>query len=138
MTSADTAARAAEHEQIRARLRSEYLASPADRPASTARGLHHTPGGCFDGPATLVDVAAERRAGHRGHRPPVLHLDLLPRARRGAVRDRDRPAGFTVDEPLLTLGRHLKLPPWLEPNREQIARALPTLQLPDNDQENTR
>ncbi len=43
----------------------------------------------------------------------------------------DQP-GFTVDEPLLTLGRHLKLPPWLEPSREQIARALPTLQVPDD------
>ena len=29
--------------------------------------------------------------------------------------------GFAVDEPLLELGRHLKLPPWLEPDREQIA-----------------
>jgi glyoxalase family protein len=37
--------------------------------------------------------------------------------------------GFSVDEPLLELGRHLKLPPWLEPNREQIAAALPQLQL---------
>ena len=37
--------------------------------------------------------------------------------------------GFDVDEPLLELGRHLKLPPWLEPDREQIAAALPPLQL---------
>ena len=37
--------------------------------------------------------------------------------------------GFAVDEPLLELGRSLKLPPWLEPNREQIASALPPLQL---------
>jgi glyoxalase family protein len=37
--------------------------------------------------------------------------------------------GFAVDEPLLELGRSLKLPPWLEPDREQIARALPPLQL---------
>ena len=44
----------------------------------------------------------------------------------------DQP-GFTVDEPLLTLGRDLKLPPWLEPSREQIAAALPTLQLPDDE-----
>jgi glyoxalase family protein len=40
----------------------------------------------------------------------------------------DRP-GFDVDEPLLELGRHLKLPPWLEPDREQIQRALPPLQV---------
>jgi glyoxalase family protein len=44
----------------------------------------------------------------------------------------DQP-GFTVDEPLLTLGRALKLPPWLEPSREQIAAALPTLHLPADD-----
>lgn len=40
----------------------------------------------------------------------------------------DRP-GFDVDEPLLELGRHLKLPPWLEPDREQIQRSLPPLQV---------
>ena len=35
--------------------------------------------------------------------------------------------GFDIDEPLLELGRALKLPPWLEPTREQIAAALPRL-----------
>ncbi|HEY2190832.1 MAG TPA: VOC family protein [Actinomycetospora sp.] len=43
----------------------------------------------------------------------------------------DRP-GFDVDEPLLELGRHLRLPPWLEPTREQIERALPPLRLGDD------
>jgi glyoxalase family protein len=37
--------------------------------------------------------------------------------------------GFAIDEPLLELGRNLKLPPWLEPSREQIAAGLPPLQL---------
>lgn len=37
--------------------------------------------------------------------------------------------GFATDEPLLELGRSLKLPPWLEPDREQIAAALPPLRL---------
>ncbi len=41
------------------------------------------------------------------------------------------PPGFTADEPLLELGRALKLPPWLEPSREAIAANLPTLKLPD-------
>ncbi|RZU11215.1 glyoxalase family protein [Kribbella rubisoli] len=41
----------------------------------------------------------------------------------------DQP-GFTVDEPLLELGQHLKLPPWLEPNREQIQNTLPSLRVP--------
>lgn len=35
--------------------------------------------------------------------------------------------GFATDEPLLELGRALKLPPWLEPSREQIARTLPAI-----------
>ncbi|WP_243788162.1 ring-cleaving dioxygenase [Saccharopolyspora gloriosae] len=38
--------------------------------------------------------------------------------------------GFTADEPLLELGRALKLPPWLEPNRAEIDRMLPKLNLP--------
>ena len=41
------------------------------------------------------------------------------------------PPGFTIDEPLLELGRRLQLPPWMEPNREQIEAALPGLKLPD-------
>ncbi|HEY8457630.1 MAG TPA: ring-cleaving dioxygenase [Actinopolymorphaceae bacterium] len=41
----------------------------------------------------------------------------------------DQP-GFAIDEPLLELGQALKLPPWLEPNREQIEAALPKLNLP--------
>ncbi len=40
--------------------------------------------------------------------------------------------GFDVDEPLLELGRQLKLPPWLEPDRDQIASALPSLRLADD------
>ncbi len=46
----------------------------------------------------------------------------------------DQP-GFATDEPLLELGRHLKLPPWLEPNRDQIAALLPALRLPPQDQQ---
>ncbi len=41
------------------------------------------------------------------------------------------PPGFTVDEPLETLGTHLKLPPWLEADRAQIERKLPKLRLPE-------
>ncbi len=40
------------------------------------------------------------------------------------------PPGFTLDEPLMQLGRALKLPPWLEPSRDEIERALPTLKSP--------
>ena len=38
--------------------------------------------------------------------------------------------GFAVDEPLLELGRSLKLPPWLEPSREQISASLPRIEVP--------
>jgi glyoxalase family protein len=41
----------------------------------------------------------------------------------------DQP-GFAVDEPLPELGRTLKLPPWLEPDRETIEAALPPLRRP--------
>jgi glyoxalase family protein len=49
----------------------------------------------------------------------------------------DQP-GFAIDEPLLELGRHLRLPPWLEPDREQIARSLPPLRVGDEIVEGTQ
>ncbi|WP_031466022.1 ring-cleaving dioxygenase [Sciscionella sediminilitoris] len=39
--------------------------------------------------------------------------------------------GFAIDEPLLELGRALKLPPWLEPTREQIQAKLASLSVPE-------
>lgn len=41
------------------------------------------------------------------------------------------PPGFTIDEPRVGLGRRLRLPPWLEPRREEIERGLPPLKVPD-------
>ena len=38
--------------------------------------------------------------------------------------------GFHVDEAMESLGKTLVLPPWLEPNREAIAKVLPPLTLP--------
>jgi glyoxalase family protein len=37
------------------------------------------------------------------------------------------PPGFTVDEPLESLGTRLKLPPWMEGQRALVERALPPL-----------
>ncbi len=37
------------------------------------------------------------------------------------------PPGFAIDEPVAELGTHLKLPPWLEPQRAELARILPPL-----------
>ncbi|RFA18212.1 ring-cleaving dioxygenase [Subtercola boreus] len=38
--------------------------------------------------------------------------------------------GFDIDEPLLELGRSLRLPPWLEPSREAIERSVVPVTLP--------
>jgi glyoxalase family protein len=38
--------------------------------------------------------------------------------------------GFPVDEPLAELGQSLKLPPWLERNRNEIARTLKPITVP--------
>ncbi|GAA0993799.1 ring-cleaving dioxygenase [Subtercola frigoramans] len=38
--------------------------------------------------------------------------------------------GFDIDEPLLELGRSLKLPPWLEPSREAIEHSVIPVRLP--------
>jgi glyoxalase family protein len=38
--------------------------------------------------------------------------------------------GFDIDEPLLELGRSLKLPPWLEPDRASIERRVARIELP--------
>jgi len=40
------------------------------------------------------------------------------------------PPGFTVDEPLASLGQSLKLPEWLEPRRFEIEALLPNIRLP--------
>ena len=41
------------------------------------------------------------------------------------------PPGFTLDESVAELGSSVKLPPWLEPQREQIERILPKIQRPE-------
>jgi glyoxalase family protein len=41
--------------------------------------------------------------------------------------------GFDIDEPLLELGKKLKLPPWLEPTREQIAATLTPIELKEGE-----
>ena len=38
--------------------------------------------------------------------------------------------GFDIDEPLLELGRSLKLPPWLEPSRDAISAAVAKIDIP--------
>ncbi len=40
------------------------------------------------------------------------------------------PPGFATDEPLASLGSALKLPPWLEPMRQELERKLPPVHAP--------
>ncbi|MBP7999461.1 MAG: ring-cleaving dioxygenase [Chloroflexi bacterium] len=44
------------------------------------------------------------------------------------------PPGFTADETIPELGSRLKLPPWLEPQRQEIEQLLPPLQRVMNDE----
>lgn len=46
--------------------------------------------------------------------------------------------GFDVDEPLLELGKSLKLPPWLEPSREAIEAKVAPLLVPGSNNPETR
>ena len=89
--------------------------------------------GLADGGARGLARAGRRRRrpADAGDRPLLLPLDLLPRAERRAVRDRDaRRPGFTADEPLETLGERLSLPPDFEQLREQLERRLTPLPNP--------
>jgi glyoxalase family protein len=43
------------------------------------------------------------------------------------------PPGFTLDEPVESLGTSLKLPPWLEASRSRIEAALPRIDVNDID-----
>ena len=74
-----------------------------------------------DGPVPgSVYVEACMRAHGYAHNPnqcPTLRDDVI----RGMIAPPVTPAD------LATLGEHLVLPPWLEPNRDEIEDALPTL-----------
>ena len=59
-----------------------------------------------------------------GDRPLLLQVDLLPRAERRPVRDRDLRPGFTTDEPLEPSGSASSLPPDFEHLREQVEPVL--------------
>ncbi len=45
--------------------------------------------------------------------------------------------GFDIDEPLLELGRSLKLPPWLEPSREAIEHSVIPVRIPEENNPET-
>ena len=79
----------------------------------------------------------ERLAGHglqrhAGHRPPVLPLDLLPRAGRRALRDRHRRARLRRGREPRAAGRRISScrPGW-SPSALASRAALPPLRLPE-------
>ena len=91
--------------------------------AAASRGRDRAPRrvGLDDGRARGVARAgrARRRLADAGHRPLLLPLDVLPRAERGAVRDRDARAGLHTDEDPEHLGERLSLPPDYEHLRDR-------------------
>ena len=110
-----------------------YDEPPAERGIQGAGTVHHVAWTSDD-----EDHEAWRERVQRGRRPPdpgdrplLLPLDLLPRAERRAVRDRDPIGpGFTVDEPLEHLGEKLSLPPFLESRRPEIEATVRPLENP--------
>jgi glyoxalase family protein len=76
------------------------------------------------------ELEGPRPPRHPHPRPQLLPFDLLPRARRGPLRDRHRPARLRRGRGPDHLGENLKLPPWLEKDREHIEEVLPPVHLP--------
>ena len=103
-----------------------YDEPPAERGIQGAGTVHHIAWASRDGRAPRLARAGDRRrrAPDAGDRPLLVPVDLLPRAERGAVRDRDAGPGFGVDEDPEHLGEKLILPPFLEDRREQIEAVL--------------
>ncbi len=78
-----------------------------------------------------------RSVGHRGPRPRLLSIDLLPRVARRPVRDRTLFPGFAIDEDPRHLGEALKLPKSHEHLRPQLERLLTPIVSPRERREAT-
>ena len=106
-----------------------YDEPPAEPGRQGAGTVHHIAWACPDAGAAGLAGAPARgpRDGHRRPRPRLLHVDLLPRAARDPVRDRDPLPGFAVDEDPDHLGEALKLPRMHEHLRPQLERTLTPL-----------
>jgi glyoxalase family protein len=96
-----------------------------------AGSVHHIAYRTVDDAEQLEYQSALRQAGHNV--TPVQDRQYFHsiyfRAPSGVLFEiaTDAP-GFLYDEPVDQLGTHLKLPPWLEPNRERISSMLPAIQ----------
>ena len=110
----------------------DVFAGVRDRGLQAGGTVHHVAFRAPDLPPCGVAAGADRAGAYRSPRSWIGSTSsrIYFREPGGVLFEiaTDAP-GFAVDEPLLELGRNLKLPPWLEPNREQIAASLPPLQL---------
>jgi catechol 2,3-dioxygenase-like lactoylglutathione lyase family enzyme len=112
----------------------DLLCQPDARPASMGVGtIHHV---AFRAANDECQVLWREKLAHMGQNvTPILDRQYFRsiyfREPGGVLFEiATDPPGFAIDEPLQTLGTHLKLPRWLEPNRAEIERLLPPLQLP--------
>jgi glyoxalase family protein len=114
--------------------RVDLLAAPAaERGAISAGSVHHVAWRAADGAEQLAWRAHVEAAGL--YVTPVLDRQYFTsiyfREPGGVLFEiATDPPGFTTDESVEALGTGLKLPPWLEPNRQSIEAQLPPLALP--------
>ncbi|SIO88982.1 ring-cleaving dioxygenase [Nocardiopsis sp. JB363] len=112
----------------------DVLADPkAERGLVAAGTVHHV---AYRAPDTSVQDAWRRRLADDGVgvteiRDRSYFTSIYFREPGGVLLEiaTDGP-GFDYDEPLMDLGRSLKLPPWLQPRQDQIAANLPHLEVP--------
>ena len=112
----------------------DVLADPSNEPGLTAGGsVHHV---AFRVPDKATQAEWREQLANRGYGVTAIldrqyFTSIYFREPGGVLFElaTDTP-GFDIDEPLLELGRSLKLPPWLEPSREAIENAVAPITLP--------
>ena len=115
----------------------DVVADPGAQQGLTAGGtVHHV---AFRVPGRVEQQAWRDELVDRGHQVTQIldrqyFTSIYFREPGGVLFEiaTDTP-GFDIDEPLLELGRSLRLPPWLEPSRADIEAAVPPLRLPDEE-----
>jgi glyoxalase family protein len=114
--------------------RLDIVASPgAPRGVISAGTVHHV---AFRAAGDAEQLAWQAKLAERGlHVTPVQDRQYFHsiyfREPGGVLFEiATDPPGFTFDEPVASLGSHLKLPPWLEPSRARIEEILPAFTVP--------
>jgi glyoxalase family protein len=112
----------------------DVIADPTAAPGLTAGGtVHHI---AFRTPDKQTQELWRQELADRGYQVTAIldrqyFTSIYFREPGGVLFEiaTDTP-GFDIDEPLLELGRSLKLPPWLEPSRDQIEHIIAPLAVP--------